>query len=86
MHAVKAVKEFICQQKDKTKIVNKHRFSVKYVREIEYGLEADVEIFNGKIKGLARINVWGPSTNGKGRYKNKCTIMVKRYPGYDKTH
>ena len=54
------------------------------MREIEYGLEVDTEIFNGQLKGLARINIWGPKQSGKGKHKNKCTIMTKRYPGYGK--
>ena len=86
VHAVKEIKEFIVQAKGSTQIVNKHRFSVNDIKEIEYGLEADVEIFNGKLKGLARINIWGPATNGKGKKKNKCTIMVKRYPGYERKY
>ena len=43
VHAVKEIKEFIVKQNGKTKIINKHRFSVKDIKEIEYGLEADVD-------------------------------------------
>ena len=85
VQAVIEVKELVIKQKGSSKIINNHKLSVKDVKIIDYGLEAVVEIFNGKLKGLARITIWGPSKSGKGKLKNKCTVMVQRYPGYEKS-
>ena len=54
---------------------------VKDVRDVSYGVEADIEISKGRIKGLARIKIWGPSKSSKG--KNKCTIILTKYPHSD---
>ena len=84
VHAVTAIKDLFTEKKGGDKAINKHKISVKDMRDIEYGKEIDIEIFDGQLKGLARMNIWGPSQTGKGKKKNKCTIMTKRYPGYGK--
>ena len=65
----------------KGKYINKHKMVVKDSREVSYGMESDVEISFGKMKGLAKIKIWGPSKSATK--KNQCTIIISRYPNAD---
>ena len=65
-------------------MINKHKIVVKDVRDVSYGMEADIEISKGRVKGLARVKVWGPSKSSNA--KNNCTIIVSKYPHADSTY
>ena len=68
VQSVKAIKKLVHEKGDTNgKIKNKHKFVVKDVRDVSYGVEADIEISKGRIKGLARIKIWGPSKSSKGK-------------------
>ena len=54
------------------------------MRDVSYAMEADIEISKGRVKGLARVKVWGPSKSSNA--KNKCTIIVSKYPHADSTY
>ena len=60
------------------KIINQHKMVVKDAREVSYGMEADIEITTGKMKGLARAKIYGPSKSSTK--KNRCTILIEKYP------
>ena len=62
----------------KRKIINQHKMVVKDAREVSYGMEADIEITTGKMKGLARAKIYGPSKSSTK--KNRCTILIEKYP------
>ena len=80
---MKAIKQLIHEKGESNgKIINNHKVVVKDVREVSYEVEADIEISKGRTKGLAGIKIWGPSKSAKGN-KNKCTIIVTKYPHYD---
>ena len=82
VQAVKALKEVIKEKGDVNgKRINSHRMVIKDVRNISYGIEADVEILTDKNKGLAKIKIWGPSKSAK--QKQKCSINITKYPHYD---
>ena len=51
---------------------------VKDVRSVDYGVEADIEISKGRLRGVAKLKIWGPSKSPNG--KNKCTIQATRFP------
>ena len=55
---------------------------VKDVRSVDYGVEADIEISKGRLRGVAKLKIWGPSKSPNG--KNKCTIQATRFPKSDK--
>ena len=79
VQAVKAFKQLLMEKGDKNgKIINNHKMVVKDAREVSYGMEADIEITTGKMKGLARAKIWGPSKSSTK--KNRCTILIERYP------
>ena len=83
VQSVKAIKQLIHEEGESNgKIINNRKVVVKDVREVSYGVEADIEISKGRTKGLARIKIWGPSKSAKGN-KNKCTIIVTKYPHSD---
>ena len=50
---------------------------VKDSREVSYGMEADIKISVGNMKGLAKIKIWGPSKSVTK--KNQCTIIISKY-------
>ena len=79
VQTVKAVKQLLYQKGDKnSKIINTHKIVIKDVRDVSYGMEADIEISKGRLKGLAMVKVWGPSKSSTK--KNWCTIIVTKYP------
>ena len=82
VQAVKALKDVIKEKGDSHgKRINKYRMVIKDVRNISYGIEADVEIQTEKNKGLAKVKIWGPSKSAK--QKHKCSINITKYPHYD---
>ena len=72
VQAVKALKQLLMEKGDKNgKIINQHKMVVKDAREVSYGMEADIEITTGKMKGLARAKIYGPSKSStKKNYLN----------------
>ena len=54
---------------------------VKDAREVGYVMEADIEISVGKMKGLAKIKIYGPSKSPTK--KNQCTNFISKYPNLD---
>ena len=78
VQCVKSIKTLFNEKGDaNAKIINQHKMVVKDAREVSYGMEADVEISMGRLKGLARVKIWGPSKSDKS--KNKCTIIISKY-------
>ena len=82
VQSVKAIKQLLTEKGDiNAKIINEHKIVVKDSREVSYGMEADIEISKGRIKGLAIAKIWGPSKSATK--KNRCTIIISRYPNFD---
>ena len=78
VQCVKALKTLFYEKGDaNAKIINQHKMVVKDARNISYGMEADVEISIGRMKGLASVKIWGPSKSPNS--KNKCSIMISKY-------
>ena len=82
VQCVKSLKKLFTEKGDiKGKVINKHNMVVKDARDISYGIEADVEISVGKLKGLTKVKIWGPSKSATK--KNQCTIIISRYQNSD---
>ena len=76
-----SVEKVKCEEIYKGKIINQHKMVVKDAREVGYGMEADIEISVGKMKGLAKIKIYGPSKSPTK--KNQCTNFISKYPNLD---
>ena len=85
VETVKAVKQRL-QEKvgGYIKKINNHNMVVRDVRYVDYGVEADIEISKGRLRGVAKLKIWGPSKSPKG--KNKCHITAARFPKADKKY
>ena len=78
---VKELKQLLSERGDvNAKTINKHIMVVKDAREVSYGMEFDIEISGARMKGLAKVQIWGPSTK-----KNSCTIIISKYHKSDPT-
>ena len=78
VQSVKALKHLLSEKGDVNAIIiNNHKIVVKDTREISYGIDSDVEVSVGKMKGLATVKIWGPSSSATK--KNQCTIIISKY-------
>ena len=78
MQCVKSLRKVFTQKGDiNGKVINKHNMVVKEVIDVSYGIEADIEVSVGKIKGLTKVKIWGPSKSVTK--KNQCTIIISKY-------
>ena len=84
VQAAKAVKKLFIKKGVHPKLINGYKIDIKDPRETKHGIEADIEIRKSRMKGLALVRIWGPSTSKKG--KGKITIMVSKYKHSDEKY